>query len=81
VFSHKLKILIRVVENIIIKKIMVDKVTKSLSFSILKVKIKNEKEEEILFGFVKDSINRRAEPIVNNSKSPLSKLMNIIPKN
>ena len=60
---------------------MVDKVTKSLSFSILNIEIRNEKEEEILFGFVKDSINRRAEPIVINSKRPLSILMNIIPKN
>ena len=71
----------KVVKNIIIKKIMVEKATKSLSFSILNFIIKNEKEEETLFGFVKDSINRRAEPIVINSKSPLSIFMNIIPKN
>ena len=60
---------------------MVDRVTKSLSFSILNFKIKKEKEVDILFGFVKDYINSRAEPIVTNSKSPLSIFINIIPKN
>ena len=80
-FSHKFNILIKVVKNIIIKKIIVERLIKSLSLLILNIEIINEKEDEILFGFVKDSINNNADPIVINSKIPLKILINSIPRN
>ena len=69
------------VKNIIIKKIIVERLIKSRSFSILNVEISREKEDEILFGFVKDSINNKADPIDINSKSPLKIFINSIPRN
>ena len=73
--------LVAFIFSLIVKNIIVDKVINSFSFEILKVEIKKEKDEEIFFGSVNDSINNKADPIEINSKSPLNIFIKSMPKN
>ena len=56
------------VKNIIIKKIIVERLINSFSFSILNVEIRKEKKMKSYLDLLKTSINNKADPIDINSK-------------